>query len=227
MSDELLSHQGRGYEHLLTYKKSLTIYRVTYDFAQRYIPHYDRTRDQMIQAARSCKQNIAEGSGFSTTLATNEIKLINVARSFLNELREDYIDYLLTRHSTRWEMSSVEYQAMRALVGRLNEDSQVYPYFEVRMGKPAVIANMMIALIDLTTWLLTRQLQRLGEDFLSEGALRRKLAESVASVEMTSGVRAVVAATVAAMLAVATVAVRTPSDALLSVVIVLTVLICP
>lgn len=84
-----------GYKKLIVYRKSDIVYEGTVRFCRRFLPaHGDRTVDQMVQAARSCKQNIAEGSSASGTSKETEIKLTNVARATLDELMEDYLDYL-------------------------------------------------------------------------------------------------------------------------------------
>ena len=103
-----------GYRNLIVYKKSDVIYQGTVTFCRRFLPRYgDRTVDQMTQAARSCKQNIAEGSAASGTSKETEIKLTNVARATLDELLEDYLDYLKAHGSEEWG-ASVEELASRA-----------------------------------------------------------------------------------------------------------------
>jgi four helix bundle protein len=92
-----------GYRNLIVYRKSEVIYQGTVVFCRRFLPQYgDRTVDQMIQAARSCKQNIAEGSAASGTSKETEIKLTNVARATLDELFEDYLDYLKSHGADEW-----------------------------------------------------------------------------------------------------------------------------
>ena len=88
-------------------------YEMTFYFCQKYLQKGDRTIDQMVQAARSGKQNIIEGCAASTTSAKTEIKLVNVAKASLQELLEDYEDYLKTRHCRQWEEGSEELEAMR------------------------------------------------------------------------------------------------------------------
>ena len=106
--------QHGGYRNLIVYKKSDVIYQGTVTFCRRFLPRYgDRTVDQMTQAARSCKQNIAEGSAASGTSKETEIKLTNVARATLDELLEDYLDYLKSHGSEEWG-ASVEELASRA-----------------------------------------------------------------------------------------------------------------
>ena len=92
-----------GYKNLIVYRKSDVVYEGTAAFCRRFLPaHGDRTVDQMIQAARSCKQNIAEGSSASGTSKETELKLTNVARATLDELMEDYLDYLKRNGLAEW-----------------------------------------------------------------------------------------------------------------------------
>lgn len=92
-----------GYKNLIVYQKSDLVYEGTLLFCQRFLPQFgDRTIDQMTQAARSCKQNIAEGSAASGTSKETEIKLTNVARATLDELIEDYLDWLKSHEAEIW-----------------------------------------------------------------------------------------------------------------------------
>ena len=105
MTDIILPHSG--HKKLIVYKKSDVIYQGTVVFCRRFLPpRGDRTVDQMVQAARSCKQNIAEGSAAAGTSLETQIKLTNVARASLDELVEDYLDYLKAHGSAEWPMES-------------------------------------------------------------------------------------------------------------------------
>ena len=97
-----------GYQDLLSYRKAVIVYDATFRFCERFLNRRDRTVDQMVQAARSGKQNIVEGSMASGTSKQMEIKLTNVARASLEELLEDYGDYLRTRNLRLWEKDSRE-----------------------------------------------------------------------------------------------------------------------
>lgn len=139
----------------------------------------DRTVDQMIQAARSGKQNIVEGCAAASTSAQTEIKLINVAKASLKELLEDYEDYLKVHNKPQWQKGSREYEAMRRL-GREHNDADFFMNL-IATRPPETIANMAIILINQADYLLFRQLERLSKDFLENGgfsermnALRRK-----------------------------------------------------
>ena len=122
--EPLLPRTG-NYRKLLTYQKAEAIYDITYYFCKNYLRWGDRTIDQMVQAARSGKQNIVEGSAASATSKEMEIKLVNVAKASLQELLVDYEDYLRTRNHRQWENDSVELLKMREL-GRKHNDTAFY-----------------------------------------------------------------------------------------------------
>ena len=162
-----------GYRNLLTYQKSDLIYQGTVIFCRRFLPAYgDRTVDQMIQAARSGKQNIVEGSEASATSKETELKLTNVAKASLEELLEDYLDYLKTHGLETWDKDSVKGRAARDL-GRRTDIAVWQPYFE---KKPAeVVANLLVSLTRQCTYLLARQLKQLEEDFKRHGGIRERM----------------------------------------------------
>src|ERR1700678_2494129 len=103
------------YQELLSYQKAEVVYDLTFRFCQRFLPKGDRTIDQMVQAARSGKQNIAEGTKASGTSKEMEIKLTNVARASLEELLVDYQDFLRTRNLRLWDKNSKEAEYVRKL----------------------------------------------------------------------------------------------------------------
>lgn len=171
--NDLIPNIG-NYKNLLTYRKSDVIYQITYYFCHKYLPLGDRTIDQMVQAARSGKQNIVEGCAAASTSSKTEIRLINVAKASLKELLEDYEDYLRTRGKQQWQKGSIEYEAMRNL-GRTHNDAEFFmPLIETR--PPETIANMAIILINQADYLLFRQLQRLSADFLNNGGFSERMA---------------------------------------------------
>lgn len=172
MAEELIPHRG-NYKKLLSYQKADVIFCLTYHFVKNYLQSGDRTCDQMIQAARSGKQNIIEGCAASTTSAKTEIKLVNVAKASLQELLEDYEDYLKTRQHRQWEEDSAELQAMREL-GRQHNDADYFMEL-AKTRPPEVIANMCIVLIKQADYLLFRQLQRLSKDFLQNGGFTERM----------------------------------------------------
>lgn len=172
MPEKLIRHSG-NYRKLLSYQKSEVIFEMTYYFCHKYLQKGDRTVDQMVQAARSGKQNIIEGCAASTTSAKTEIKLVNVAKASLQELLEDYIDYLRTRGHRQWEENSVEWQAMRKLGKEHNDAAFFMKLCQTR--PPETIANMAIILIYQADYLLFKQLERLEKDFITQGGFSEKM----------------------------------------------------
>ena len=170
--EKLISNTG-NYKKLLSYQKADVIFQLTFFFCHSFLRKGDRTVDQMIQAARSGKQNIIEGSAASATSSKTEIKLINVAKASLKELLEDYEDFLKTRNARQWEKGSIEYEAMRKL-GREHSDAEYFMNI-ARVRPPETIANMAIILINQADYLLFRQLERLSEEFVSNGGFSEKM----------------------------------------------------
>jgi four helix bundle suffix protein len=210
MSNGFIPKHG-AYQNLLTYQKASIIYDATVFFCERYVSRRSRTVDQMVQAARSGKQNIVEASMASATSKEMEIKLINVARASLEELLEDYRDFLRTRSHEIWNKNSKAAMAVRRLAGRKPEDGTIEtggtagtsgtgkagghlslsphsshpsksshesyetyrPHIESR--SPETVADILICLINQTTYLLRRQLTALEQAFLREGGLRERM----------------------------------------------------
>ncbi|HPO17117.1 MAG TPA: four helix bundle suffix domain-containing protein [Candidatus Hydrogenedentes bacterium] len=167
--------KGRGdYHTLLTYQKSEVIYQITYRFCKRFLANDERTTKQMVQAARSGKQNIIEGSKAGTTSRESEITLTNVARSSLEELLEDYLDYLRVRDLPIWDKQGREAGYVRKL-GMTNPLS--FELFrEFTQTRPAeVVANIAICLIHQATYLLDHQMHSLGKAFLKNGGFREQM----------------------------------------------------
>ncbi len=163
-----------NYQELLSYQKAEVVYDVTYRFCQRFLSKGDRTNDQMVQAARSGKQNIAEASTASGTSKEMEIKLTNVARASLEELLADYRDFLRVRDLRLWDKNSKEAQFVRKLGRRSHVTYETYRHFcETRPAE--VVANIAICLIHQTNYLLDRQIRRLEQDFVKLGGLRERM----------------------------------------------------
>lgn len=171
MSD-LIPNRG-NYNKLLSYQKADVIFQITYYFCEHYIPYGDRTKDQMIQAARSGKQNIIEGCAASSTSAKTEIKLVNVAKASLKELLEDYEDYLKTRNKPQWIKGCLEFEAMR----KFGREHNVAEFFMnlIASRPPETIANMVIILINQADFLLFKQLEKLSEDFIQNGGFSERM----------------------------------------------------
>lgn len=169
---ELIPRIG-NYKKLITYQKSKAIFDITFYFCHKYLNKGDRTIDQMIQAARSTKQNIVEGSSASSVSKETEIKLTSVAKASLQELLVDYEDFLRTRNHRQWEEDSIELIKMRE-IGKTHNDTKYYMNL-ISTRPPETIANISIVLIKQTDYLLFRQLKKLEEEFLNQGGFREKM----------------------------------------------------
>lgn len=163
-----------GYEGLLSYQKALAVYDATVRFCERFMDRRDRTVDQMTQAARSGKQNIVEGSLASGTSKETEIKLMNVARASLEELLEDYRDFLRTRGMVLWDKESREARFVRRLGANSDTSYETYRTY-INTRPPEVVANIIICLIHQANYLLDRQIRQLEQAFLKEGGLRERM----------------------------------------------------
>ena len=173
MPEHFIPSHG-GYENLLSFQKARIVYDGTVRFCERFLERRDRTCDQMVQAARSCKQNILEGSRASGTSKETEIKLTNVARASLEELLEDYRDFIRLRGIEEWPKDHSHTRRLRQLNRQPNAD---YVTFKkgIEHPDPAIAANVMIGLIKLTNYLLDQQLRQLEEAFVKEGGLRERM----------------------------------------------------
>lgn len=170
--------QPRGdYQTLLSFQKAEVVYDITFRFAHKYLSRGDRTVDQMIQSARSGKQNILEGSKAGTTSKETEIKLTNVGRASLEELLADYRDYLRVRDKSIWEKGSKEAMYVRELGRRTPQDYEIYRNF-VETRSDEVIANIAICLIHQTNYLLDQQLKTLEKEFIEQGGLRERMTQA-------------------------------------------------
>jgi four helix bundle suffix protein len=163
-----------GHAGLLAYQKALVVFQGTVRFCGRFLGKRDRTVDQMIQAARSGKQNIVEGSKVSGTSKEAEIKLINVARASLEELLEDYRDFLRVRKLGLWPKDSREALFVRKLGAQEDVSYKTYEtYIETR--SPEIVANILICLIHQTNYLLDQLIRKLQKAFVEEGGLRERM----------------------------------------------------
>jgi len=196
--DRLLPPRG-DYQTLLSFQKAEIVYDITFRFAHKFLSRGDRTVDQMIQAARSGKKNILEGSKAALTSKETEIKLTNVARAracgrrlfygplplvaadcqvrqpaSLEELLDDYKDYLRARDLKIWDKDSKEAQYVRQLGRKTPQTYEDYREF-VETRPPEVVANIALCLIHQTNYLIDQQLRRLEKDFVEQGGLRERM----------------------------------------------------
>jgi len=168
----ILKRKG-DYNNLIAYKKSVIIYDITFFFTQHFLQKGDRTIDQMLQAARSGKQNIAEGNRAAATSTETEIKLTNVAKASLEELLIDYQDYLRTRDKLLWNASNPRYEKMRAYAA----SELIFDQYHSLLHKynDEVLANLCITLIHQTSFLLYRLLEKQEKNFLKEGGIKERM----------------------------------------------------
>ena len=160
-----------GYRKLIVYRKSEAIYQGTVAFCRRFLPaHGDRTVDQ---AARSCKQNLAEGSAASGTSKETELKLTNVARATLDELLEDYLDYLKAHGAAEWPARDERKVAARAFAKAHADWDDWKTLFRTRPAE--TLCNLMVVLIQQTKYLLDRMIARQEEDFRKFGGVRERM----------------------------------------------------
>lgn len=162
-----------NFRDLIVYQKAECIYDITYHFAHRFLSVNDRTIDQMIQAARSGKQNIAEGGASSTTSRESELKLLNVAKASLKELMLDYEDYLRVRNLEIWANDSEKAQQARAVCA--NNNSSAYYRQAIAIRSDETIANIALILIHQTDYLLYKLIEKRKEEFIAKGGVREEL----------------------------------------------------
>ena len=163
-----------GFRDLKSYQMAEIVYDATVVFCDRFVSKHSRTHDQMVQAARSGKQNIAEGSMASGTSKKFELKLVGVARASLEELLLDFQDYLRQKGLAIWGKDHPKAREVRKLCYRKNRSYLTYkPY--IQNSAPEISANTMICLIHQTNYLLDQQLRILEKAFLKEGGFTERL----------------------------------------------------
>ncbi|MFN9434306.1 MAG: four helix bundle suffix domain-containing protein [Planctomycetota bacterium] len=180
-----------GYRELRSFQAATVIYDATYWFCEKFLDPRSRMADQMVQAARSGRQNIAEGSRASATSSQTELRLMNVARASLEELLLDYEDYLRHRRLARWKPDSADAiavrDAWRGIADRTDRTDRTAPadadarHFAVYArwldnADPGVRANALICLINQANTLLDRQIEALETEFVEQGGYSEQLA---------------------------------------------------
>ena len=169
---KFLSTTG-DYKSLIAYQKAECVYDVTYHFAHRFLERGDRTIDQMVQAARSGKQNIAEGNAAAATSIETELKLYNVARASLQELLIDYEDFLRVRGLVQWNVEEERHQRTRQICKEHNNSAFYRSAIEVRSCE--TVANIAIILIHQTDRLLRLLFESRKQHFLENGGVREQM----------------------------------------------------
>ena len=163
-----------GYRELQSYKMSEIVFDAPALFCDRFIDRRSRTHDQMVQAARSGKQNIAEGSMASGTSKKTELKLVGVARASLEELLLDFQDFLRQRGLPLWGKDHEQAQKVRKLAYAKDRSYTTYKTY-LEASPPEVAANTMVCLIHQTNYLLDQQLRALEKYFLKDGGFTERL----------------------------------------------------
>lgn len=162
------------WKELYFYRKSDAIYQLTVEFCHRFLPPYgDRTVDQMVQAARSGKQNIVEGSEDGQTSSEMEIKLLNVARGSLQELRLDYQDYMNTHHLPVWTADSERQKRLRDFCHSHNDYSDYAPL--VAKMSDEEMANLLLTLCHQTDKMMCAYIEKLEHRFVTEGGIKERM----------------------------------------------------
>jgi len=176
-----------GYRKTASFQTATLIYDATYWFCEKFLDPRSRTVDQMVQAARSGRQNIAEGSRASATSSQTELRLVNVARASLEELLLDYEDYLRHRRLPLWLPDGPEASEVRAVPRTFRKDQSdltdlsdqerwaLYSRW-LDHADPAIRANATICLIHQSNFLLDRQIAALEAAFVEEGGYSEQLA---------------------------------------------------
>ena len=169
----ILKNQTK-WEDLYYYRKSVVLYQMTVVFCRRFLPKYgDRTVDQMVQAARSGKQNIVEGLADGVTSTEMELKLLNVARASIKELKEDYLDYLTAHGLVLWSVGHPRYDALLAFCRAHNDLSDYEPHFTKWSDEES--ANCAVTLCHMVDRMLTTTLETKQKDFVENGGIRERM----------------------------------------------------
>ena len=162
-----------NWEDLYFYQKANVLYQLTFSFTNKFLKRGDRTIDQMVQAARSGKQNIVEGCADGVTSTEMELKLLNVARGSIKELKEDYEDYVASRHLERWTPKHPRYNGMLAFCRRHNTIDAYKDYFEKWSDEE--MANIALTLCHMVDRMMTTYQKQLEETFVKEGGIRERM----------------------------------------------------
>ena len=163
-----------NYRGLIVYQKAECIYDITFYFAHHYfVERKDRTIDQVVQAARSGKQNIAEGCAAASTSAETELKLLGVARASMQETLLDYEDYLRTRPLEQWPLDDPRTQQIQEY-SKVHNRPEDYTK-DIDKRSPEVLCNIAITLIHQFDNMMGRLLDRLQKDFVEEGGIRERM----------------------------------------------------
>ena len=164
---------GGDYRDLIFYKKTKILYDMTFWFKEHYLTRGDRTQDQMEQAARSGKQNIAEGRTDGLTSTEMELKLVNVARASLIELREDYEDYLISRGLTIWSKGHPRFGPMLSFCRSHNRLEDYQPF--IPRWNDEELANIALSLCHFIDKMMVSYEKYLEQTFITEGGIKERM----------------------------------------------------
>lgn len=161
-------------QDLYFYQKSEVLYVLTFHFVKRFLASKgDRTVDQMVQAARSGKQNIVEGLADGVTSSEMQLKLLNVARASLKELRADYEDYLLTRHLALWDKLHPRYNDLLKYCRTHNRVADYEPFFD--KWNDEELCNTALTLLHMTDKIMKTYLNGLEQQFITQGGIKERM----------------------------------------------------
>ena len=162
------------WQDLRFYQKAEVLYQMTFAFCERFLPKYgDRTVDQMVQAARSGKQNIVEGSEDGKTSTAMEVNLLNAARGSIGELRQDYIDYLKAHHLKIWTPADERFQPMQNFTKTHNKLCDYEPYLQQWTAEE--MANVALTLCYQVDSMMNKYLKGVEEIFIKEGGVKERM----------------------------------------------------
>lgn len=164
-----------NWKNLWFYQKTVVLYQMTYVFTKRFFPAYgDRTVDQMVQAARSGKQNIVEGSADGVTSTEMELKLLNVARASIQELLEDYEDYIISHKLVKWTKEHPRFDGLLTFCRSHNLLSDYEPYFNQWNNEE--MCNIGISLCRMVDKMLMTYQKKKESEFIREGGIKERMA---------------------------------------------------
>ena len=177
MQQEINHHYLRKqarWENLWFYQKTVTLYDMTVVFSRRFLPAYgDRTVDQMVQAARSGKQNIVEGSADGVTSTEMEAKLLNVARASIKELKEDYLDYLRSHKLKLWNETHPRFTPMQQFCQKHNKIEDYEPFFNRWTDEE--MANAAVTLCCMVDTMMQTYQKKKEKEFVTEGGIKERM----------------------------------------------------
>lgn len=172
---ESILKKQTNWKNLWFYQKTVVLYQMTYVFTKRFLPLYgDRTVDQMIQAARSGKQNIVEGSADGVTSTEMELRLLNVARASIQELLEDYGDFIISHNLVKWTKDHPRFNSLLSFCRSHNLLDDYEPYFNKWSNEE--MCNIGITLCRMVDKMLMTYQKRKEKEFIKEGGIRERMA---------------------------------------------------